>query len=170
MSIGSLVEALWNRLLGSYIRRVVVAEMAKFTQRRSLEVYRVFGDESRLTVARTAIVNNALFNLSSGTITVEDYAFFGHNVCLLTGTHDYAKRGLDRQAAIPESGRDIVVGRGAWVASNATVLGPCVIGENAVVAACSLVCGDVAPNVVVAGVPAKVVSALPNDTFEPNAE
>ncbi|MFT4034161.1 MAG: hypothetical protein QM679_01140 [Patulibacter sp.] len=49
---------------------------------------------------------------------------------------------------------------GAWVAAGAIVLGPCVIGENAVVAAGAVVTGDVAPYTVVAGVPAKPVRRL----------
>jgi len=45
---------------------------------------------------------------------------------------------------VPKTGRDVVIGRGAWVSSNALVLGPCRIGEHAVVAAASVVTADVA--------------------------
>jgi len=106
------------------------------------------------------VINNALFNLSSGEITVERYAFFGHNVSVLTGTHDITTFDAVRQVAVPKSGRDIVIGRGVWVSSNATVLGPCTIGEHAVVAAGALVTGDVDPLTVVAGAPAKPVKKL----------
>src|SRR5215204_3131330 len=54
----------------------------------------VYGDPARLHIAPTAVVNNALFNLSSGEITVGDYAFFGHNVSVLTGTHDWTTFGV----------------------------------------------------------------------------
>ena len=120
----------------------------------------VHGEESRLHVAPTAIVNNALFNLSSGHITVGEHAFFGHNVSVLTGTHDVKKFGAERQTASPKEGRDVVIGEGVWVASNATVLGPCTIGDHAVVGACSLVQDDVAPYAVVAGIPAKEIRRL----------
>jgi acetyltransferase-like isoleucine patch superfamily enzyme len=120
----------------------------------------VHGDESRLHVAPTAVVNNALFNLSGGEVTVGEHAFFGHNVSVLTGTHDVKKFGAERKQAITREGRDVVIGEGVWIASNATVLGPCTIGANAVVGAGSLVQGDVEPYTVVAGVPAKEIKRI----------
>ncbi|HEX8771404.1 MAG TPA: condensation domain-containing protein, partial [Acidimicrobiales bacterium] len=53
----------------------------------------VHGDESRLHVDPSAVVNNALFNLSSGEITVGPHVIFGHGVSILTGTHDINKFG-----------------------------------------------------------------------------
>jgi acetyltransferase-like isoleucine patch superfamily enzyme len=120
----------------------------------------VFGDRERLTIAESAVVNDALFNCESGTIRVEDHAFFGHGVSVLTGTHDIQRFGGDRKRAIPGSGRDVVIEEGAWISSNATVLGPARIGRHAVVAAGAVVVDDVAPYTVVAGVPARPVRAI----------
>jgi acetyltransferase-like isoleucine patch superfamily enzyme len=125
--------------------------------------YLVHGNRARLHIHPSAVVNNALFNVGSGDITVGEYAFFGHNVSVLTGTHDITKFGRERMFAIPRTGRDIVIGEGAWVASNALVLGPCVIGAHAVVGGGSLVLGDVEPYTVVAGVPAKEVRRIDHD-------
>lgn len=41
----------------------------------NLMQYLVFGDSTRLQLSPTCTVNNALFNLSSGNITVGDYVF-----------------------------------------------------------------------------------------------
>lgn len=121
----------------------------------------VFGDRDRLHVDDTADVNNALFNLSSGSVTVGAHAFFGHNVSLLTGTHDIAQRGLARMQGVPPSGRDIVIEDGAWLATNVTVQGPCRIGRDAVVAAGSVVVNDVPAETVVAGIPARPLRSVP---------
>jgi acetyltransferase-like isoleucine patch superfamily enzyme len=121
----------------------------------------VYGDPSRLSVAKTAVVNNALFNTLSGKIKVEDHAFFGHNVCILTGAHDVKVTGPDRQLAMPCDGHDVTIRSGAWVASNATVIGPCVVGENAVVAAGAVVIRDVPAFSIVGGVPAKTIGNVP---------
>jgi acetyltransferase-like isoleucine patch superfamily enzyme len=121
---------------------------------------RIYGDERKLHLHRSAVVNDALFNLSSGEITVEEYAFFGHGVAVLTGTHDITTFDRARQVAVPKSGRDVVIGRGAWISTNALVLGPCRIGEHAVVAAGSVVRADVPPYTVVGGVPARVLSTI----------
>jgi len=121
---------------------------------------RVYGNERRLHVHPTAVVNDALFNLSSGEITIEEYAFFGHGVSVLTGTHDVSLFDRARQVGVPKAGRDVVIERGAWVSTNALVLGPCRIGRHAVVAAGSVVMGDVPPFAVVAGTPAKVLRLI----------
>ena len=121
----------------------------------------VYGDPTRLHISPTAVVNNALFNLSSGEITVGEYAFFGHNVSVLTGTHDWTKFGAERQVAVPKSGRDVVIEDGVWVSSHAVIVAPCRIGAHAVVGVSSLVLGDVEPYTVVAGSPARVLRSIP---------
>ena len=129
----------------------------------------VYGDPARLHIHPTAVVNNALFNLSSGEITIGEYAFFGHNVSVLTGTHDWTKFGAERQVAVPQSGRDVVIEEGVWVSSNAVVVAPCRIGAHSVVGVGSVVLGDVEPYTIVAGVPARVLRHIPRPD-EPGVE
>jgi acetyltransferase-like isoleucine patch superfamily enzyme len=128
---------------------------------RALLDHRTWGPADRLVIAPTAQVNDALFNTVSGTITIAEHAFFGHGVAVLTGTHDVRETGLARHTAVPDAGRDIVVGEGAWLGSRALVLGPCRIGEHAVVAAGAVVTHDVPAGATVAGVPARVLAARP---------
>jgi acetyltransferase-like isoleucine patch superfamily enzyme len=162
--VDRLVSMLMAGPLGARIKEAVAAEVAKereaSDQREALYRYLVHGDPSRLHIHPTAVVNNALFNLSSGHVTVERNAFFGHNVHVLTGTHDFTKLGRERQVAIPREGRDVVVEEGAWVASDALILGPCVIGAHAVVGAGSLVLKDVEPYTIVAGRPARLLRKI----------
>jgi acetyltransferase-like isoleucine patch superfamily enzyme len=92
---------------------------------------------------------------------VGEYAFFGHNVSVLTGTHDWTRFGAQRQVAVPTSGRDVVIEEGVWVSSHAIVVGPCRIGAHAVVGVGSLVLRDVECYTVVAGNPARVLRTIP---------
>lgn len=128
--------------------------------KKLIEQPKIYGNVSRLKIDSTAIVNNATFNLISGNIIIKQYVFFGHNVSLLTGTHDYSKFNKERQQSAPNFGHNIIIEEGAWISSNATILGPCIIGEHSVVAACALVNSDVPPYSVVAGVPAKVIQNI----------
>jgi len=121
----------------------------------------IYGDPGRLHIHPTAVVNNALFNLSSGDVTVGEHAFFGHNVSILTGTHDFTKFGAERQVAVPQSGRDVVIDEGAWLSSNVVVVAPCHVGAHSVVGVGSIVLGDVEPYTVVAGSPAKLLRRIP---------
>jgi acetyltransferase-like isoleucine patch superfamily enzyme len=150
-------------MLAGPVDRLVTEKMAEQVAELKLDAmyrYRWHGDESRLRIHETAVVNNALFNVSGGTITIGEYAFFGHDVAVLTGTHDIEQFGRARQLAFPRSGRDVVIGDGVWLASHVLVLGPVTIGEHAVVAGGSLVRSDVEPYTVVAGRPAKVVKQI----------
>lgn len=111
----------------------------------------------RISISPKANINNALLNPASGKIVVEDFVLFGHNVSVITGTHDYSKLDDERMQSIPAEGRDITIRRGAWIGSNCTILGPCEIGEHAVVAAGSVVKDDVPAYVLAGGVPARAI-------------
>jgi acetyltransferase-like isoleucine patch superfamily enzyme len=117
--------------------------------------------QARVRIASKTGLNDVLLNVMSGTITIEEHAFFGHGVLLLTGTHDPACRGVERMLEIPREGGDIIVETGAWIGSSATVLGPCRIGAHAVVCAGSVVRADVAPGEIVGGVPARHIGWVP---------
>jgi acetyltransferase-like isoleucine patch superfamily enzyme len=114
---------------------------------------------------------NTLFNTSSGFIEVGDYVFTGHNVSIITGTHDYNLLLSERMLNFPSSGRDIFIGKGVWIGSNAVILGPCRVGDHAVIAAGSIVLPrmDISTGTVVAGIPArpvKTISAVQSDASE----
>ena len=159
----SMLDDLLVRVLRGPMQRLMAEERNRFTYGDSedpLYRYQVHGALERLHIDSTAIVNNALFNVSGGEITIGEYAFFGHEVAVLTGTHDITKFGRERQTTYPRSGRDVVIEEGVWVASHALVLGPVRIGKHAVVAAGALVLEDVAPYTVVAGRPAKVIKKI----------
>ena len=138
-------------------------KIAPYIARRLMLTPSFYGDINRIKLAPNIGLNNTLFNTSSGDITVEYDVCFGHNVCLLTGTHDVRKKGRKRISTYPPNGRDIVIHGGVWLSSNVTVLGPCKIGENAVIAAGSMVLNDVKPNSLYAGSPAKFIKEIEFD-------
>lgn len=58
----------------------------------------------------------------------------------------------------PWDGDGIVIGDGVWIGANVTILPGTRIGDGAVVAAGAVVRGEVAPNTIVGGAPARVIS------------
>jgi FkbM family methyltransferase len=153
--LGRWLDARIDTVASARVRQ----ELAK-EHETQLSTPRCWGPSGRLHVASTAVINDALLNTVSGSITVEDDAFFGHGVALLTGTHDVSRRGLERQRAVPPGGRDIVIETGAWIASRATIIGPCRIGADAVVTTGAVVNADVPSGAIVAGVPARLVGRV----------
>jgi acetyltransferase-like isoleucine patch superfamily enzyme len=158
-----LLDKLITRALRGPLDAMVAERVLEQVEQLKLDAlysYRWHGDRSRLHIPDSAVVNNALFNMSGGTITIGENAFFGHDVAVLTGTHDVEQFGRARQLAYPRSGRDVGIGEGVWLASHVLVFGPVTIGEHAVVAGGSLVREDVEPYAVMAGRPAKLIKKL----------
>ena len=145
---------------------VHIEELMKSYRDSSLKTYQVWGDRSRIQIGKDVNLNDALINTISGKVIIADEAFLGHGVSLLTGTHDYNKKGIERQTSIPSQGRDILIGKGVWIASKAIVLGPCEIGEHSVIAAGSVVKGKVKSHSIYAGAPAKFVRSIRSDIRE----
>ncbi|MGI0492275.1 acyltransferase [Alkalinema pantanalense CENA528] len=103
------------------------------------------------------INRNCYFDLSAPVI-LEDNVVIGHGVTFITADHGIA--GADRRAG-SAIGKPITIGRGAWIGANATLLPGITIGAGSVVAAGAVVTKSIAPNTVVAGVPAKLLRELP---------
>jgi carbonic anhydrase/acetyltransferase-like protein (isoleucine patch superfamily) len=101
------------------------------------------GDEGPIRIgARTSVQDNAVLHVSTLT-QIDDDVTIGHGAIM----------------------EDCHVKRGALIGINAVLLNFCVIGEGALVAAGSVVGErmEVPPNVLVAGVPAKVKRELDDD-------
>jgi len=124
---------------------------------------KIIGPKERFNTHKSAQKNNYIVNTNSGNVTLEADVFFGKNVSLITGTHDYKVFGVERIQSFPTEGRDIIVETGAWIGSNSIVLGPCIVGRHSVVAAGSVVVKDVPPFSIVAGNPARVIKMIQND-------
>ena len=90
-----------------------------------------------------------------GGVFLGDGCQIGHNVVFATLNHALAP--AKRQTTSPAP---IVLGKRVWVGSNATLLPGVTVGDNAVIAAGAVVTHDVPANVVVAGVPARVIKNI----------
>ena len=107
---------------------------------------------------RDCFVNFGCTFLAIGGITVEDGAFIGPHCVLATEYHpeDPARR----HSLLT---RPIVIGRNVWLGADVKVLAGVTIGENAIVAAGSVVTRDVPAGMVVAGSPARVIRPIKTD-------
>jgi acetyltransferase-like isoleucine patch superfamily enzyme len=142
------------------VRNGVLRWVARTLQPYLANAHLVWGDASRVHVGRGVVLTNALLNCRSGSITIEDDAFISHNCLVLTGKHDTHLTGQRRIETVIDEGRDIVIRRGAWIASGCIIIGPCEIGENAVIGAGSVVSGVVPAGALYAGNPARLVRKL----------
>lgn len=112
--------------------------------------YSDFG--KNITLGKRIFINSGCKFQDQGGVVIGDDCLIGHNVVMATLNHDLSpsRRGDMHPARI-------VVGRNVWIGSNSTILPGVTIGDNAVVAAASVVTKDVPENAVVLGSPARVV-------------
>ena len=102
-------------------------------------------------------INSGCTLQDQGGVVIGDDSLIGHNTVMATLNHDLMpSRRTDMHPA------PIVIGRSVWIGSNVTVLPGVTIGDNAVVAAASVVTKDVPKNSIVVGSPARVVRTLTN--------
>lgn len=94
-------------------------------------------------------VGKGFFIVHPGFVRIDSWVHIGEN-CTVLPMVLFGR-------AHPIDGTEIFVGDNCYVGTGATILGPIRIGNNVTIAAGAVVTKDVPDNVVVAGVPAKVV-------------
>ena len=106
-------------------------------------------------LGKNVFINTGCHFQDQGGIVIGDGVLIGHNVVLATINHDIDPR--KRSNMYPEP---IVIGKNVWIGANATVLPGVTIGDGAVIAAGAVVTKDVPANVIVGGVPAKIIREI----------
>jgi len=107
-------------------------------------------------VGRNVFVNQNCTFYDLGGIDIGDEVMIGPNVSLITSGHPVEPS--QRRAFV--TARPIVIERNVWIAAGATIIGGVTVGENAVVAAGSVVTRDVPPNTLAGGNPARVIRSI----------
>ena len=109
---------------------------------------------NRVTFGKNVFINHSVILSASGGIEFGDGVMLAPGVKIATINHDYNNR-----HTIYTYGK-VTVKKNAWIGLGATITPGVTIGENSVVAAGSVVTKDVPDNVVVGGVPAKMIKNL----------
>src|SRR5579871_5163100 len=116
--------------------------------------YTAHGDEIR--VGRNVFVNQNCTFYDLGGLDIGDEVLIGPNVNIITAGHPL--EASQRRAAT--IGKPIVIERNVWIGAAATIIGGVTVGENAVVAAGSVVTRNVPANTMVGGNPARVIRSI----------
>lgn len=128
----------------------IIGEKIDDTVNITLPFYTEFG--RHISFGKNIFINMGVMFTDLGGITIEDRVIIGPGAKFLSVNHPLE----------PEKRRGIIVSpilikENAWIGANATILAGVTVGKNSVVAAGAVVNKDVPDNVVVAGVPAKIV-------------
>ncbi|WP_404986018.1 sugar O-acetyltransferase [Chryseobacterium sp. M5] len=113
-----------------------------------------------INIGENVFINFDCTFLALGGITIEDNVLIGPKVSIITENHP-----LDPKLRNGLIGKPIHIKKNAWIGANATILPGVTIGENAVIAAGALVSKDVPDDVVVGGIPAKIIKKIENEVI-----
>lgn len=108
-----------------------------------------------ITLGKRVFLNSGCCFQDQGGIEIGDDVLIGQQVVIATLNHD-----LDPERRGNMSPAPVKIGNRVWIGAHATILPGVTIGDGAVVGAGAVVTKDVPENVVVAGVPAKIIKSV----------
>ena len=112
--------------------------------------------EPVITIGNRTVLGKGVGVVGHERIEIGDDVWTGHYIYITDQNHGYSDPDIPIGRQVPVN-RAVSIGAGSWLGAGAIVLPGARIGRNVVIAAGSVVRGEVPDYCVVAGVPAKVV-------------
>ena len=106
-------------------------------------------------IGKNVFINFDCVFLDLGGITIEENVLIAPKVSLLTEAHPLEPQ--NRHSLIT---KPILIKKNVWIGAGAIILQGVTIGENSIVAAGAVVSKDVPDNVVVGGIPSKILKNI----------
>lgn len=111
-------------------------------------------------VGDSFLANYNVTILDIGSVRIGNNVMIGPSTLITTVNHPLSPAGRRKHLGIM---KPVTIGNDVWIGGNATILPGVTIGNNVVVAAGAVITHDVPDNVVVGGVPAKIIKQIDND-------
>ena len=108
-----------------------------------------------IKIGKSVFINHACSFLDLGGITIEDDVLIGPKVNLVTENHPVAPS--QRKSLVLNS---ILIKRNAWIGAGVTILPGVTVGQNSIVAAGAVVNKNVPDNMIVGGIPARIIKTI----------
>lgn len=119
-----------------------------------------------LKIGKACWIGKNLKVNGNGSVVIGDNCDIGPEVTFQTGGHEIGDASRRAGGGIHHP----KVGSGVWIGGRSTIIGTTCIGDSCVVAGCACVVHDIEPNVLVGGVPAKVIRRLDDNATKPTEE
>ena len=116
-----------------------------------------FGNVSDITIGEDCWIGKNLSIHGDGKVVIGDRCDLAPDVSILTGSHQIGDQSRRAGEGISFS---VTVGDGCWIGAGVKITGDTNIGKGSVIGTCALVNKNIQPNVVVAGIPAKIIREL----------
>lgn len=121
---------------------------------------RTFSPKARIVIGARAGLNGTSITARSCRIFIGNDVMIGPDSLIMDSDFHSIWPPESRNVYDESQDADVVIEPNVWLGARCIVLKGSQIGENSVIAAGSLVCGVIPPNVLAAGAPAKIVKSL----------
>jgi acetyltransferase-like isoleucine patch superfamily enzyme len=110
-----------------------------------------------IKIGNNVTTNNNLFFCAANYIEIGGDTLIGQNVTIM----DHEAHGIDplHRRKLGVIG-EVIIGKNVWIGNNVTILKNSTIGENSIIATGAVVSGKFPANVIIGGVPAKIIKSL----------
>lgn len=110
-----------------------------------------------IKIGNNIATNNNIFFCAANYIEVGDDSLIGQNVVIM----DHEAHGIkpDKRRQLGDIGK-VIIGKNVWIGNNVTILKNSEIGDNSIVATGAVVSGKFPANVVIGGIPAKIIKEV----------
>lgn len=127
-----------------------------FNRNGSIEMQARYS-EAYIKIGNEVFTNNNIFICAANSIIIGDKTLIGQNVAIM----DFEAHGIapDQRNQIGDIGK-VIIGKNVWIGNNVTILKNTEIGKNSIVAAGAVVSGFFPENVIIGGVPAKIIKSI----------
>jgi len=110
-----------------------------------------------ISIGNLVKTNNNIFICSVNFISVGGNTLIGQYVTIID--HDGHALDPSKRNELGEFGK-VMIGKNVWIGNNVTILKNTEIGDNTVIATGAVVSGNFPANVIIGGVPAKIIRSL----------
>ncbi|HET9081790.1 MAG TPA: acyltransferase [Trebonia sp.] len=125
-----------------------------------------FGGRTVLTIGDRCVIGRGSHIVAHQDVAIGDDVWTGPYVYITDQNHGYEDPDTPIGSQFPVN-RPVSIGAGSWLGAGTIILPGATIGRNVVVAAGSVVRGEIPDRCVVAGVPAKVVREYTRAGWQP---
>jgi len=112
---------------------------------------------SKINIGHNVWTNNNICICAANLIEIGDDTLIGQYVSIM----DHEAHGMspDKRREIGTIGK-VLIGKNVWIGNNVTILKNSEVGDNSIIAAGAVVAGIFPANVIIGGVPAKIIKNL----------